>query len=315
MPYTQTRGCRFGVQLQAQRTTWAAYLEAVRAVEALGFDSVWNFDHMLPFAGPEDQPCFETWTTIAAMAAYTSKIRIGSLVNGVLYRDPATLAKSAVMVDQISNGRLDFALGAAWAEREFRAYGLPFPAAPERLARLDEALEIVKALWTQPRTTYEGRYYSLQDAPCEPKPVQQPHPPIMIGGMGRTTLRITAKHATIWNGVASAEDCGRAIEQLRGFCTEIGRDIAEIELSAHPQLAIARTHEAAIAKAQAAALALGHDFENERARWVVGTPDEVLEQLQRYLDVGITYWVLAAGEPFDLEGLELFMNEVKPQLV
>src|SRR5260221_14142381 len=133
MAASASRRLRFGLQLQAQRTTWPEYIAAVRAAEELGFDTLWNFDHMLPFAGPDDAPCFETWTTLAAMAAATSRIRIGALVNGVLYRDPATLAKSAVMVDLISNGRLEFALGAAWAEREFRAYGLPFPSMGERL--------------------------------------------------------------------------------------------------------------------------------------------------------------------------------------
>src|SRR5579864_4087473 len=127
MPASATRRLRFGVQLPAQRTSWRQYLHAVHLVEELGFDTLWTFDHMLPFAGPDDGLCFETWTTLAAMAMQTSRIRIGALVNGVLYRDPATLAKSAVMVDHISNGRLEFALGAAWAEREFRAYGLPFP--------------------------------------------------------------------------------------------------------------------------------------------------------------------------------------------
>ena len=146
MPATATRPLRFGVQLQPQRTTWSAFVGAVRAVEALGFDTLWNFDHLLPFSGAPDGPCFETWTTLAAMATQTSRIRIGALVNGVIYRDPATLAKSATMVDILSNGRLEFTLGAAWAEREFRTYGLPFPPLAERLARLAEALTIVRAL-------------------------------------------------------------------------------------------------------------------------------------------------------------------------
>lgn len=307
------RRFRFGIQLQAQRTSWAAFSAALQVVDQLGFDSVWNFDHLLPYAGPVDGDCFETLTTLGAMAALTKNVRIGSLVNGVLYRDPATLAKSAVTVDHISNGRLEFALGAAWAEREFRAYGLPFPPARERLERLDEALEIVKALWTQERVSYQGTYYTLQDAPCAPKPVQRPHPPIMVGGLGKTTLRIAARHANIWNGVGSPDQCAAAIAQLRSFCDEAGRDLSDIELSAHPQFSIARSHAEAEARARAAAAALGHDFESERAGWVVGTPDEVYESLQRYVDVGITYWVLAIASPFDLDGLELFMNEVKPR--
>ena len=148
MTTSENRAPRFGVQLQAQRTTWREYVEAVHAVERLGYDTLWNFDHMLPFSGADDDTCFETWTTLAALATETSRVRIGALVNGVLYRDPATLAKCAAQVDIISDGRLEFSLGAAWAEREFTAYGLPFPPVAERMERLNEALEMVTLLWT-----------------------------------------------------------------------------------------------------------------------------------------------------------------------
>ena len=144
----KSRPLRFGILLQAQRTTWDDYLRALHAVEDLGFDTAWTFDHMLPFVGPDDDACFETLTTLAAMAAHTTRVRVGVLVNGVLYRDPATLAKSAAMVDHISGGRLEFSLGAAWARREFVAYGLPFPSITERYERLDEALQIVRSLWS-----------------------------------------------------------------------------------------------------------------------------------------------------------------------
>jgi F420-dependent oxidoreductase-like protein len=304
MAESPARHLRFGIQVQAQRTSWPDFLAAVRTVEACGFDAVWNFDHMLPFAGPADGACFETIATLAAMATATTRIRLGSLVNGVLYRDPATLAKSAATIDHISGGRLEFALGAAWAEREFHAYGLPFPPVKERMDRLEEALQIVEALWSHPRTTFQGQYYTINDAPCEPKPLQQPRPPILIGGTGRRTLRIAARHADIWNGVASPEECATCIAQLQEHCRALGRDIAEIELSAHPTLAVGRTHEEAEAKARRAAEALQRNLDDERARWVLGTPDEIVEGLQRYRDVGITYWILAVGAPFDQEGLE-----------
>ncbi len=148
--HVRGRPLHFGVQLQAQGTTWAEYARGAQAVEELGFGSVWTFDHLLPFVGPDDRPCFETLTTLGAMAVLTSRARIGVLVNGVLYRPPAVLAKAAAQVDEMSGGRLDFSLGAAWAEREFKAYGLDFPPLAERYARLDEALQLVKLLW--PRT-------------------------------------------------------------------------------------------------------------------------------------------------------------------
>ena len=313
MAVTAKRPLHFGVQLQAQRTTWPEYLQALRTVEELGFYSVWNFDHLLPFAGDPTQPAFETWTTLAAMAMATSRIRIGALVNGVLYRDPATLAKAAAQVDQISNGRLEFALGAAWAEREFHAYGLPFPPVGERMSRLEEALDIVKALWTQPRTDYHGQYYTINDAPCEPKPVQKPYPPIMIGGSGNRTLRIAAKYADVWNGIGSPEEVTGYIEKLRQACAAIGRNPDEIELTIHPSLAIAATHEEAEAKAQATAASLHHNLDEERHRWLLGTPEEVRQRIGQFVDLGITHCIMAVGAPYDLEGLRLFTEEVLPE--
>lgn len=312
MAATMAHRPRFGIQLQAQRATWTEYLTAIQMVEELGYDTLWTFDHMLPYAGPDDGPCFETWTTLAAMAMATSRVRIGALVNGVLYRDPATLAKSAVMVDQISGGRLEFALGASWGEREFRAYGLPFPPIGERLGRLDEALVIVKALWTQHRTTFQGRYYSIEDAPCEPKPAQHPYPPIMVGGSGKTTLRIAAKHATMWNGVGSPEKIIAPLQALREACAAIGRDPATIELSAHFSLVIARTHAEAEERAKAFARSLDQRVEDAPDFWLIGTPEEMREQIQRYIDIGVTHWIMAVGAPFDREMLALFAKEVIP---
>jgi F420-dependent oxidoreductase-like protein len=306
------RALRFGIQLQAQQCTWSEYMEAVKAVEALGYDTLWNFDHLLPFAGDPAEPCFETWTTLAAMAMATSRIRIGALVNGVMYRDPATLAKAAVTVDHMSGGRLEFALGAAWAEREFRAYGLPYPPVGERMSRLEEALDIVTSLWTEPRTNYKGRYYTIEDAPCEPKPVQRPHPPIMIGGNGPRTIRIAARHADIWNGFGKPSEITETIALLRAACEKIGRDAEEIELSCHPMMSIAATAAEAEAKAQAAVARVGGSVDENRGRWLLGTPDDARKQLQQLIDVGITHWVIGMGAPFDLESLTLFAHDVIP---
>jgi F420-dependent oxidoreductase-like protein len=303
---------RFGIQLQAQRTTWRDYRAALGTVEELGFDTVFTFDHLLPVDGPADGPCFETWTTLAAMASLTDRIRVGTLCAGVLYRDPATLAKAAAMVDQISGGRLEFTLGPAWAEREFRTYGLDFPAPGERLRRLDEALTIVKSLWTEPETTFDGRYYSVVNAPCEPKPIQSPHPPITIGGRRDGTARLAAKHADAWNGIASAAFCAERITAIEGFCRELGRDPDEIEFSAHPELAVAPTH--AEAEEVAAKVSAGHGrrLENERDLWVLGTPDEVRDQITAYVEVGVTHLIFAVPHPFERAGLELFATEVAP---
>ena len=303
---------RFGVQLQAQRTTWPVFRAGLEAVEDLGLDTVFTFDHMLPVDGRVDEACLETISTLTAMACHTDRIRIGALCNGVMYRDPATFAKAFAMIDQISAGRLECTLGPAWAEREFVTYGLPFPPPAERLRRLDEALTIITSLWTEPFTTFEGTYYHVRDAPCDPKPLQSPHPPIMIGGGRDGTARLAAKHATGWNGIGSASFCAGRIAAIEGFCEQLGRDPAEIEYSVHPELAVAATRERAEDLARAVAAGHGRDFENERGLWVVGTPEEVTAQVRAYIDAGVTHFIFALPHPFDLGPVRLFFDEVVP---
>jgi F420-dependent oxidoreductase-like protein len=278
----------------------------------MGFDTLWNSDHLWPWCGDPGDPSFETWTTLTAMAMLTTRIRLGTLVNGVLYRDPATLAKMAATVDIISGGRLEFSLGAAWAEAEFVAYGLPFPPIGERLSRLDEALDIVKGLWTQTRASYAGRYYRLRDAPFAPKPVQHPHPPIMVAGTGNRTLRLAAKHADIWNGNGTPEECAALIARLHAACAAIGRDPAAIELSYHPHLAVARSRAAARARQETITRVQGFAADDPREQWLLGTPGQAEEQIRAYVAVGITHIIMQVPSPFDLEGLRLVADEVMP---
>jgi alkanesulfonate monooxygenase SsuD/methylene tetrahydromethanopterin reductase-like flavin-dependent oxidoreductase (luciferase family) len=304
------RAVHFGVQLQAQATSWADYAAALTAVDDLGYGSVWTFDHLLPFNGAEDRPAFETLTTLSAMALLTSRARIGVLVNGVLYRDPAVLAKAAAQVDQMSSGRLDFSLGAAWAEREFRAYGMPFPPITERYARADEALQIVKALWGQPRTTFKGRYYQLDDAPCEPKPVQSPRPPITIGGSGTGSLRLAARHGDRLNVQGTPAKCAQVFARFEEICGQAGRDFNEIELSLHPPVAVAATRAEAEAMARQAAAANSVDLDAVRTNWLIGEPGDVAAAIRSYFDVGINHFVFAVGHPFDLAPLRLLQERV-----
>jgi len=304
---------RFGIQLQPRQTNWHDYLEAVQLIEGLGFDTIWNFDHLLAPAGAPSDACLETWTTLAAMAASTSSIGVGSLVNGVLYRDPGTLAKSAATLDQISSGRLQFALGAAWAEREFHAFGLPFPPLAERLARLEEALSVVIMLWTKPTATFGGQYYTLEDALCQPGPLQRPYPKIMVGGMGRKTMRLVAQYADCWNGIGTPDEIEGAVTTLRQTCGAVGRDFSSIELSLHsPQLVIAPTKEEAEERARTMASELGITDQAELERWIVGSPVEVIDRIQEYLALGITHIIPGIGSPFDLAGLRLFAKKVMP---
>jgi F420-dependent oxidoreductase-like protein len=310
--WTRARPFRFGIQLRPQRTTWDRYRRAVQFVEELGFDTVWNSDHLLPASGPDDGARLETLTTLGAMADATTTVRLGALTFGNLYRDPVTLAKSATTVDHISGGRLELAIGAAWGEREFRAYGLPYPDLSERYARLDESLQIVKSLWAQPRTSFVGQYYRVDNAPCEPKPVQSPHPPIIVGGVGAKALHIAAKHATGSNMYGAPERVAERVAMLQKMCQEVGRDFDEIELSLHTDLALSSSHEAAEEIFSRTAARYGEDIEAQRGLWLIGTPSEVVDQLSRYANIGISHCIMHFDDPFDEKTLRFLREEVVP---
>jgi F420-dependent oxidoreductase-like protein len=203
-----------------------------RTADNLGFHSVATYDH---FYGLIDHsvPTWEGWTSLAAMAAVVRRARISCLVTGVTYRNPAVLAKMAVTVDHISGGRLDFGLGAGWHEAEHDGYGIEFPSAPTRVAMLDEALTVIRRLWTEDTVTFDGAHYRLQDAIANPKPVQRPHPPIVIGGEKPRMLRVIARHADEWNVPSHGDVAAWAATSARldDACAEIGRDASEIRRS------------------------------------------------------------------------------------
>jgi F420-dependent oxidoreductase-like protein len=200
--------------------------------DAAGFDHLWLFDHLVPIHQEPDQPIHDGWTLLGAMAENTSRARIGLNVTGNLYRNPGLLAKIAVTVDHLSSGRLEMGIGAGWNEPEFRMYGMAFPqSAAERIQRLAEAVRVIKLLWTEPRATFEGRYYRLAEAVAEPKPVQKPHPPIWIGGNGpKRTLRVVAEHADVWScdvwptNAAAMEPAYALAKILDQHCVAVGRD-------------------------------------------------------------------------------------------
>lgn len=204
-----------------------------READDLGFDAVWNYDHFYGLAD-SDGDTLEGWTTLAAMAAVTTRARIGCMVTGVTYRHPAVLAKMGATVDHISGGRLNFGLGAAWHEPEHRGYGIPFPSAGTRIAMLDEAATIVRRMWTEDKVDHEGHFWTLDEARCNPKPLQS-HVPMVIGGSGvRRTLRVVATHADEWNFPAASEGPDRFGELnavLDEHCQAIGRDPGEIRRS------------------------------------------------------------------------------------
>jgi alkanesulfonate monooxygenase SsuD/methylene tetrahydromethanopterin reductase-like flavin-dependent oxidoreductase (luciferase family) len=227
---------RVGLFLGARVDAIAKQRQVWQLADDAGFDHLWHDDHLLSQAGgnPPDLPILEAWTLLGAKAEATRRVRIGILVTANLLRNPGMLAKMGTTVDHLSGGRLEMAMGTGHAELEFSSLGMPFAGLPDRIEMLDEACTVLKLLWTQRRSDHDGAYYRLVDAISEPKPVQQPHPPIWIGGRGpKRTLRVTARHADVWNtsgskGFDADVEASRILDE---HCLAIGRDPAEIRRS------------------------------------------------------------------------------------
>jgi len=225
---------RFGIKTAPQFTTYEDILRVWLEADGIPeIEHAWAFDHFIPLGPDPTGPQLEGWTLLGALAARTERLRLGLMVTGNTYRHPAILANIATTVDIISNGRLDFGIGAGWNEQEHTMYGIPLYTTGERIRRMGEACEVIKLLWTETVANFDGKYYQLKDARCEPKPVQKPYPPFVIGGSGeQLTLRIVAQYANTWNFVGGPVDMFRhKIEVLERHCAAVGRDPNTIERS------------------------------------------------------------------------------------
>lgn len=316
---TTTRPLRFGVHAGPADIPYAARRDYWREAERLGYDWASLGDHFIanPVFGARDtDPWNEAWTSLAALAEATGRIRVGVMVSSVGYRHPALLAKMAATLDVIAGGRLEFGLGAGYLEAEYRMYGLPFPPAAVRIAQLDEALRVCRRLWTEERANFSGEHFTLTDAVCAPKPVQRPYPPIWIGGMGeQKTLRVVAEHADGWNAFPlPVPQLRHKLDVLRSHCDAVGRDYDAIRKQLGIN-AIVRA-DAGQVEAEVARFAAERQVPIERARLMAmaGTPDEVAGRLAPYLDLGFDMFILLERTPLDHETLRLFMAEVAPRL-
>jgi len=260
----------FGIKTSPQHVTYEEILKVWQEAEQVPVvEHAWLFDHFAPIQGDLDGPCLEGWTVLAALAAVTERLRLGLMVTGNTYRHPAVLAKIAATVDVISNGRLDVGIGAGWNVYEHESMGIPLYKPGERIRRLDEACEIIKRLFTEPTVDFDGRYYQLKEARSEPKPVQKPYPPFVIGGGGeQLTLRVVAKHADIWNYTGgSVEEFTHKVGVLREHCAAVGRDPEEITLSCQYRLP-------------------------------AGDLSKAASEVQAFIDAGATHIVLVIPPPF-----------------
>ena len=237
---TQTTAVSFGIATAPQQVTYHEVQRVWREADSIPeIEHAWLFDHLLPIAGDQTGPIFEGWTLLSALAAQTERLRLGLLVTSNRFRPPAMLAKIAATVDIVSGGRLDFGIGAGsrtsipWARREYDANGLPYHDSAYAVGSLAEACTVIRRLWTSGQPfDFDGRYIQLTGAFCNPKPVQRPYPPIVIGGSASATLRVVAEHADVWN-IPSVDAAGLVARSalLDRFCAEIGRDPAEITRS------------------------------------------------------------------------------------
>src|SRR5688500_361516 len=272
------RRVRFSVAQSNQHIEWPEYVTALKAADEMAFETFWSFDHLMPIGGDPDGACHECYTTLAAHAALTRRIRIGALVTGAAYRNPALQIKMATQVDVISNGRLDFGIGAGWAEREYRAFNIPFASPKERIGTLRETLVLAKRLWrAKPgeKITYEGKYVKARDLFLNPQTVQKPRPPILIGGGGeQLTLRVVARHADIWHAFGDPGALGRKLALLDDYAREYKRDPASIARSTNVAIWVGTPPAALVEK-------LG---ERGARSLISGTPEQIASKLQAYID-------------------------------
>lgn len=292
---------------------WDSVERVAQATDASTFDSLWVYDHFLYEGGypghPYTEPVMECFTTLGAIAAVTQRIRLGQLVLGVPYRNPAAMTKMATTLDLISHGRSILGLGAGWHQREYEAYGWgEFEPTPVRMKRLEEALQIVRAIWTERPAHFEGTYYRLDNVQENPLPIQQPHPPIMIGGSGaQVTLRLVAQYAQFCNVSGDPEKVGGLFERMREHCARLGRPYEEITRSIYTTVVIGKDEAEVAAKRERLAA-----FIPEGA--LIGTPEQLIEKFAEYARVGCQYVVFRTPDWVDIEPAQLFAERVIPVL-
>ncbi|MCB9490724.1 MAG: LLM class F420-dependent oxidoreductase [Dehalococcoidia bacterium] len=314
-----------GVMIEGQEgLNWDRWRRIIRTTEDLGFESLFRSDHFFSLSGPHDRDALETFISFVLVAEESSRIRFGPLVSSMTFRHPSLLARMAAQIDLLSDGRFILGMGAGWNVPEHEAFGLPFPPVRERMDRLEEGIQVVRALWGDGPVSFDGRYYQLKDAECFPKPAQSPAP-ILVGGSGeKRTLRIVAKYADEWNAVGqTVEGYQHKNEVLLGHCDAVGRDASTIRRSMMCGFVIGRdedgvrAHLARIGEALPMLTRGNPDevLEGVRNRgWLVGTTSEVVEQIKQREELGIQRIMLQHHAQADFDTLELIAKDVLPQV-
>lgn len=303
----------FGIQTPQEGATYEALAAHWREADRLGYDSVWLDDHFYSVIRARSESQMDGWMLLAALARETERIRMGLLVACNGYRNPALAAKMAATIDVISEGRFLHGVGCGWFEAEYRGYGYEFPPIGIRLAQLDEAIRLQKLLWTTEKPSFEGRFYTLDDAWAEPRPVQQPHPPILIGGGGeKVLLKLVARHASLWNHGGTVDELQHKIEVLRGHCAAEGTDFDAIEKTWFGNVIIDSDAARARSRLERVARAWRTTPEKMASSQLVGTPEAMIDQMHAYCEAGITGFIGMFGRVDDLRTTRLVADKVLP---
>jgi F420-dependent oxidoreductase-like protein len=301
--------------------TWDQWLSLALACEEHGFEGLFRSDHYLSFDHPKERGAFDAWATLAALASITERIRLGTLVSPGGFRHPSELAKSVVTVDHASDGRVELGMGAGWFEREHRAFGFPFPSDAERLDVLTEQVEIVHRLWSEDEVDFEGRHYRLESCTSLPRPLQEPHPPLIVGGnAGPRSVAMAARWADEYNVVFVDPATARTYrERVEAACDAIGRDPGEVRFSVMTRLLIGADKDDLRRNAVALMERIDEDgdveafIEGMRPTMTVGTVEQVLERLAEYAGVGAERVFLQHLVHDDLETVTLIGHEIVPE--
>jgi alkanesulfonate monooxygenase SsuD/methylene tetrahydromethanopterin reductase-like flavin-dependent oxidoreductase (luciferase family) len=301
---------RFGAQLWSQQTDWPSWRDAAVAADEAGWDSVWTWDHLLAIFGPWEQPIFEGWSVLTAIGPLTKRVRLGLMVGANTFRNPGLTAKLATTLDHVSAGRAVLGIGGAWFEREHEAFGIPDwgSGVGERLDRLDESVMLMRRLLDGERFSHTGRFYTMTDALCEPRPVQA-RLPILIGGSGpRKTLRTTALRADAWNTSGTIDEVRARVEILEQHCADVGRNPAEIERTVSFPIVIRDAAEEAQAAYDASLAQNGTDNMGD-VPMLLGSPQVVADGLRPYTELGFRTVIVRLPAPYDRETIAR-MSEV-----
>jgi len=307
-----------GIPVEQQ---WEAIRSVAATIEGAGYESLWVYDHFHTVPVPSQEATHEAWTLMAALAASTTRVRLGQMCTCVAYRPPAYLAKVAATIDVISGGRLEMGIGAGWYRHEYEGYGYQFPRPAVRIGQLREAVEIMRRMWTEPEVHYQGKHYQLAGAICQPPPVQKPHIPIWVAGGGeQLTLRVAAAHANYTNFGPTVEDFARRSEILAAHCREAGTDFEAIVRSANRFVVCRGTEkevQEALDRVKDRYRRVVSEEQAEQAaalyREMAGTPEQLVERLRPWAAAGVGYAIVYfPNAAYDPSEIELFAREVIP---